>query len=164
VALFAVVLHHCPGSDFFGALAIAAARLGLFFNVFIHPLLFGPDSAKMFLARHGSLLFLMMIVVEIAVAIVVPLVTMFNAAVGAFPVTFVEELAVVSRTIPTRANIWRAAPVSVMPNVTARYRIPISSDPCVIGPWACRYGIDSGRRGWADRDSNRHGAKHHSCG
>jgi hypothetical protein len=51
-ALFTMVLHHGADGHFFGAPVIASARFGLFFDVFLHPLLFGSDASKMFLAWH----------------------------------------------------------------------------------------------------------------
>jgi hypothetical protein len=53
VTLFTVVFHYGAGGNFFGSPTVAAARFSLFFDVLVHPLLFGSDAAEMFSAWHG---------------------------------------------------------------------------------------------------------------
>jgi hypothetical protein len=94
----------------------------------------------------------------IAVAIMVPPVIVFDAPMIAIPIPFVEIPAIVVGTNPTRTHIRRTGPVSLMPDVAARYRVPISRHPLVAGTGTRRDGNNSGRRGRPNIDSNRYGA------
>src|SRR5580658_1241403 len=93
------------------------------------------------------------LVMKIAIMLAIPRMIVFDAAVRTIPVTFVEEPSIVPGCDPSRADIGRPAPVSVMPNVAPRYRIPISAYPCVTGAGTYRNGNNSRGGGGAYRDS-----------
>src|SRR5262245_37578459 len=76
----------------------------------------------------------------------------------AFPVAFVEPLAVVSRSGPASALVRRTRPVAVMPFVVVPDWIPISVDPHKAWPWRRgRWSVHNARRRRRpDGDANRH--------
>lgn len=96
---------------------------------------------------------LVMIVSEVAViAIFVPLVVMFYAAMIAVPITGEELVAIMPRCHPMGARIGRSCPVSFVPLVVSGYGIPVAVYPEVIRS-GCNRSDSHDARGW--RRSNR---------
>ena len=85
-----------------------------------------------------------MIVVVIAIvvmvpvtlaSITVPLVFMMDTAVVAFPVALEPLASFVPRSDPMRSHVWRASPVSLVPDVAVVHRIPITVHPDIVRTW-----------------------------
>jgi hypothetical protein len=98
-----------------------------------------------------------MVAMIITVAVPIPMMIVLAATVIAFPIAFVETLAIMTGHRPHSTGIGRARPVSVMPPIMMAYRIPIAFHP---NEPRCRSdrpdANDSRRRRWADADSNRY--------
>jgi hypothetical protein len=72
--------------------------------------------------------------IEIARAVPIPAMVVVKAAPVTFPVALKELATLVARSNPTGSAVGWAAPISVMPAVSAAYRIPIAVYPKVIRP------------------------------
>lgn len=82
---------------------------------------------------RASLLAAISIVAKIAVAVAVPAVIMIKTATIAIPIAFEEASAFVAGPYPAGAGVRGAGPISVVPLVSASYRVPIPFDPNVTG-------------------------------
>jgi hypothetical protein len=85
---------------------------------------------------------------EIAVVLAVPMMIVLVAASVAVPVAIVITLAIVARRYPASSQVMRASIVSVMPSVTAPYRIPITVHPDKIGTRAHGPNANVSRTWW----------------
>ena len=95
--------------------------------------------------------------VVIAVMIVIPFVIVLETAALSVPVAVVKARAVVARSNPASAFIWRPRPISVMPAIVSRHWIPIPADPNEFGCGLRRENGDDarlGRRADSDADGN----------
>src|SRR5215471_10517905 len=68
------------------------------------------------------------------IALVIPMVVVFEPAARPFPIAVVEESTLVARRNPNRPFVRRTGPVSVMPFVALPVGIPVTSDPKIAGP------------------------------
>jgi hypothetical protein len=92
----------------------------------------------------------------VPIAVMVPVVIVFEPAAVSVPVTRVKLLSIVARSNPMGARIGRASPVSFVPFIVVAYGIPIPVYPCEIRAWASRYHANHARtRRRADSDANR---------
>jgi hypothetical protein len=99
---------------------------------------------------------MIMIAAAVAITVMVPFVTMLDAAVRTFPVAVIEPLPIVPRTDPASAFIGRAAPVAFMPAIMSACGIPIAADPDEFRSGLLWNHGDDTRFGWsADADANR---------
>ena len=95
--------------------------------------------------------------VVIPIAVAVPSMVMFKPASISLPITFEEQLSVITCCHPAGTRVRRPSPVSVMPPVMVFYRIPITLNPHVFRIWR-RYWNNAHHarwRGWANVDSDR---------
>jgi hypothetical protein len=87
----------------------------------------------------------------VAIMIVIPFVTVFEAAAGAVPIAGIVASSLVAWTDPVGAAIRRAAPIALVPTVVARGGIPIAANPDEFGP-----GLrgNNGDHAWLGRRAN----------
>jgi hypothetical protein len=62
----------------------------------------------------------------IAIAVVVPMMVVLDAAAVTVPVAMIEALSVVARSHPTSGRVHGTAPISGMPSIAAPNRIPVA--------------------------------------
>jgi len=96
------------------------------------------------------------VTIPIATAIAVPLMIVVEPASRSVPIAGKELAAVVARTDPAGAEIRGSGPVSGMPPVAARDRIPVPVDPDIFGSRSPRHHAHDARR-WRGTDSNTDG-------
>src|SRR5262245_34119978 len=84
--------------------------------------------------------------IVIAVAVVIPVMVVFEAAMRAIPVAAVEAATFMARRNPVRASIGRSGPIAPMPNVVSVNRIPIAVNTDVVGARADGNRVMSRRR------------------
>ena len=114
-----------------------------------------PDPNGSGISCGAPLVAVMIAIITIAVPI--PMMIVLAATVIAFPIAFVEALAIMTGHHPHSTGIGRARPVSVMPPVMVAYRIPVGVHPNEPRSRSHRPDpYDSRRRWWADGDSNRY--------
>ena len=90
------------------------------------------------------------------IAVVIPMMVVFDPAALSFPVAVVEESTLVARRDPNCPFVWRTAPVPVVPFVALPVGIPIAFDPKIAGPRRYRPDCDDARRGgWPNANSDR---------
>jgi hypothetical protein len=92
----------------------------------------------------------------IAFVIVVPFMTVFNAAMFTFPVAVVEAFSVVARADPASTFIGWLAPIAFMPAIVTSGGIPVAADPDESGSGLHGDDGDNARLGRsANADANR---------
>ena len=94
------------------------------------------------------------VAILVAVLVVIPVVIVFQPATVSVPVTRVILLSIMVRLDPSCAFIGRSSPIAVMPFVVVADRIPITTDPCELRPWAWWHNADfAGMRRRTDSDT-----------
>ena len=98
----------------------------------------------------------LLIAAVIAFMIVVPFMTVFNAAMSTVPIAVVETFSVVARPDPTCTFIRRPAPIAFMPAIVPFDGIPVAANPDEFGSGLRGDDSDNARRGRrANTDTNR---------
>ncbi len=94
---------------------------------------------------------IVLVLMEIAVALAVPAMVVFDAAVFALPVAIEKPCAVMMWSYPNRTTVGRPSPIARVPPVVMSHRIPIS-----IYPDEARPGSDGSdrKRAWRRRRSD----------
>jgi hypothetical protein len=82
------------------------------------------------------------VAILIAVLVVVPVVIVFQPATVSVPVTRIKLLSIMVRLDPPSAFIGRSSPIALMPFVMVADRIPITTYPCELRPWAWWHDAD----------------------
>jgi hypothetical protein len=105
-----------------------------------------------------------MAVVIPAIALVVPMMIVLDAAALAVPVSMIEALSIVARRYPSSGCVCRTAPIAGMPLIVVPYGIPVAVYPDELRTWPRGENAnDSRRRGWADSDSDGNLGEHKSA-
>jgi hypothetical protein len=95
--------------------------------------------------------------ITVSITIAVPAVIMLEASAVSFPIAVIVATAFIARPDPDCSSVWRASPITAMPNVMAPYGIPITVDPNIFGArsdWP--YAVYTWRRRSAQFDSDGH--------
>lgn len=117
------------------------------------------------LLRDDAEVTALVMIVPVPVVMFVESVVVLDAAVLAFPIAGKILAAIMTRGDPTRADVGRTGPISLVPLPVPADRIPISFHPDEFRPGTSRNNLDyPRRRRGADLDSDRNLAKRCTAG
>ena len=88
------------------------------------------------------------IMIEVAVTVAIPMMVVLAATVLAVPKACKVSLSIMMGRNPMRSRIGRAAPISIVPSVAVSDYIPVAIDPKIIGTGAGGNDSNHARRGW----------------
>jgi len=110
----------------------------------------------MIVSMSMAMIVVVLVPAVIAFVIVVPFVTVFNAAMFTFPIAVVEAFSVVARADPASTFIGWPAPIAFMPAIVTSGGIPVAADPDESGSGLRGDNGDNARLGRsANADANR---------
>jgi hypothetical protein len=101
------------------------------------------------------------VIMEIPRPVMVPAMIMFQPAVLAFPIAFVETLSIVMRPYPASSCVRGPSPIAFVPAVVPSYWVPITLYPDELRAGRRRQNTyDTSRRWRTNPDSNGDLSKH----
>src|SRR5262249_18500344 len=108
---------------------------------------FGAFVLLMPVSRFDATLFVA------ALRFVIPAMIVCEPPVRAVPVAFDVPTVIVVRRYPVRAFVRRARPITVVPEIVAGLRVPVTFDPREFGARPSGHDLGTRRRGGAHLDS-----------